>query len=223
MLKLVCVTTAVLFAAGMAFADGIDTRVHVNGGPAGSPSCGSVQITADSDGGFSSDCQNTGSNKITSITFALLGSSTQTSSDPAGGLTCKSNLQSIGWTASTSASNGVDTCTFTAPDKITDANEDRATKGDGNGKINDGDCDLDDFLLGIPSGCDVKFTNDLNGNLSPMVPGTKADLSVNGAPLVPLATPEPGELSLLAIGCLGLFFFRRKFQFQANSAPATTV
>ncbi|MGH9682696.1 MAG: PEP-CTERM sorting domain-containing protein [Candidatus Acidiferrales bacterium] len=200
----------------MAFADGIDTRVHVNGGPAGSPSCGSVQVTADSDGGFSSDCQNMASNDITSITFAVLATSTQTASDPQGGLTCQSDLSSVGWGESSSSANGIDSCTFTAPKQnfVTNFFNDVAS---------DGDCDLDDFILGIPSGCDVKFTNDLNGNLSPMVPGTNADLAVNGAPLAPLPTPEPGELSLLATGCLGLFFFRRKFNTGACSPSVTRI
>jgi hypothetical protein len=175
-------------------ADGLDARANVNGGGPGSPPCGSMQFFADANGDFTVDCTTTVNSPV--ITFAALDSQTN------GGLSCVSQLTSIGWKETTSSANGVDTCTFTAPSKSTDEffsflSSFSDTEG------SDGDCDLDDFGFGIAKGCDVKLTTSL-----PFLPGAVGDLSVNGAPILPF--PEPASLGLLATGLAALFAGRRR-------------
>lgn len=174
-------------------ADGLDSRVNVNGGGPGSPPCGSMQFFADPMGDFTVDCTTTAN--TASISFAALASQT------IGPLSCLSELTSIGWKESSSTSNGVNICTFTAP-KSTDESFSFLSSFSDTGK-NDGDCDLDDFGSGIPEGCDVKLTTSL-----PFVPGAEGDLSVNGAPILPF--PEPASLGLLATGLAALFVRRRR-------------
>ena len=194
--RLMVAAALLILASSVARADGIDARVNVNGGGPGSPSCGSMQFFADANGDFNVDCTTTVNTPI--ITFAALDSQTN------GGLSCLSQLTKIGWTESSSTANGVDACTFTAPTKVSIAtiiyliNIGDAYKG-----FNDGDCDLDDFVLGIAKGCDVKLTTSL-----PFVPGAVGDLSVNGAPILPF--PEPTSLGLLATGLATLFLGRRR-------------
>jgi hypothetical protein len=77
---------------------------------------------------------------------------------------------------------------------------------------NDGDCDLDDDLLGIPVGCDVTFSTPqgattANGQLF-------TDSAVFGfSPTGPDGVtpfPEPGTLVLLLMGLVPLAFLRRR-------------
>lgn len=194
--RLIAVAAVMILASSVVRADGLDGRVNVNGGGPGSPPCGSMQFFADSNGDFDVDC--TTQVNTPSITFAALDSQTK------GGLSCLSQLTMIGWAESASMTNGVDACTFTAPKTVS-----LATKiflisiGDPYKGFNDGDCDLDDFVLGIAKGCDVKLTTSL-----PFEAGAVGDLSVNGAGLVPF--PEPASLGLLATGLAALFVGRRR-------------
>ncbi len=198
--RLIAVAAIVILASSVVRADGVDARVNVNGGGPGSPPCGSTQFFADANGQFDVDCTTTVNTPV--ITFAALDSQTD------GGLSCASQLTKIGWTESSSKTNGVDTCTFTAP-----------TKPDGDlaaflfslvGLVDgdkEGDCDLDDFVFGIAKGCDIILNTNADGSL-PFAPNAVADLSVNRAPLLPL--PEPASLGLLATGLAALFLGRRR-------------
>src|SRR6201984_2436474 len=187
--RLIAVTAVMILASSVVRADGLDGRVNVNGGGPGSPPCGSMQFFADANGDFTVDCTTTVNTPI--ITFAALDSQTN------GGLSCLSQLTSIGWKETTGSANGVDTCTFTAPSKPTDEFFSFLSSfSDNDGS--DGDCDLDDFAFGIAKGCDVKLTTSL-----PFVPGAVGDLSVNGAPILPF--PEPASVAFLATGLGGCF------------------
>jgi len=187
---------AVLFLVSSAVrADGLDGRVNVNGGGPGSPPCGSLQFFADGNGDFGAlspaDCTTTVNTTV--ITFAALDSQTN------GGLSCLSQLTTIGWKETTSSANGVDSCTFTAPSKP----DLFSFLGSFSDDDEENDCDLDDFAFGIAKGCDVKLTTSL-----PFVPGAVGDLSVNGAPILPF--PEPASIGLLATGLAALFVRRRR-------------
>jgi len=191
-LSLITVVAAMILTSSAVRADGLDARVNVNGGGPGSPPCGSMQFFADANGDFTVDCTTTVNSPV--ITFAALDSQTN------GGLSCVSQLTSIGWKETTGSANGVDTCTFTAPSQSTDEFLLSSFSDTGG---SDGDCDLDDFAFGIAKGCDVKLTTSL-----PFVPGAVGDLSVNGAPILPF--PEPASIGLLATGLAALFVRRRR-------------
>jgi len=189
--------------------EGGDSLVNVNGRPPGSPGCGSLLGATGDDGSLDLTCTNNGSGLITSITFEVLNTDTT-----GNGLTCESELTWIGWTGPTTPSqnaNGVDTCTFTAPATGTFWNLlGTALIPLGEGQAND--CDLDDFLLGIPSGCDVEVTTNTQPGQTPslFVADANVGLGVNGANL-PVLTPEPATLALLLIGFVAIGL-RRRFQ-----------
>lgn len=194
--RLIAVAALLILASSVARADGVDARVNVNGGGPGSPPCGSMQFFADANGDFNVDCTTTVKTPV--ISFGAMDSQTN------GGLSCLSQLTKIGWTESSSTANGVDVCTFTAPTKVSIGTIIYLLSiGDPYKGFNDGDCDLDDFVLGIAKGCDVKLTTSL-----PFTPGAAGDLSVNGAGLIPF--PEPASLGLLATGLAALFMGRRR-------------
>jgi len=209
--RLITVAAVLILASSVVRADGLDARSNVNGGGPGSPPCGSTQFSADSSGHFDIDCTTTVNTPV--ITFAALDAQTL------GGLSCASSLTSIfgpqtgpltqfNWTETTSSSNGVDTCTFTAPTMPTGplAGFLLGLLSDF-GVINDGDCDINDFIFGIAKGCDIIVSTNADGTL-PFAPNAVADLSVNGAPLLPL--PEPTSLGLLTAGLATLFLGRRR-------------
>lgn len=213
--KFLTVAAVVLFAASLVRADGVDGRINVNPGPdppANLGTCGSAQFFADANGAFNVNCD---TDKLTtSISFAALDAQTN------GGLSCASGLTSLfptkgtfaflsefNWTETNTSANGVDTCTFTAPTMPSNM-----TFADINywltklGIINDGDCDENDFIFGIPKNCSINFNTNADNTLL-FAAGAGADAGVNGANLLPL--PEPSSLGLLAIGFVALFFGRR--------------
>jgi hypothetical protein len=196
-----------LFSASIVGADAIDGHIRMGGGGGGSPSCNSFQGTTDGSGLINGHCAVTGET-ATTIEFAILDQNSN------GGLSCGApELSAINWTGSpvtTSVSNGVtvDQCSFTAPTTIAPgAYRFAISQDNGNPQINDGDCDLDDFLLGIPVGCDVIFNTSSPKQL--FAENSLFDVSANNTPLATL-TPEPESLSLLLLGLAGLPFVRRK-------------
>ena len=203
--KAMAVAAVMLFASSVVGADGIgDTHVSNGGGPGGSTPCGSIIAFADPvTGSLSADCENEGSTLLASITTSVLNSNTLPLTMQ--GLTCTSNLTTIGWTETNFTAGGVDSCTFTAPSE-TNATWIAIAK-DGSNGINDGDCDLDDFLVGIPHGCD--FTSKtVTGSF--FKPGAPVGLSVNGIPSL-ITAPEPSSALLLLVGLgAGFPFLRRK-------------
>lgn len=208
--RFLAVAVLVLGTVGIVRAD--DTRVNMNGGPGGSPPCGSNTANADNAGLLSADCLVTTAN-VTTFSFEVLDANTI-----GGGLTCGSKLTATdGWTGTLAAHNigGVDVCTVTAPSSVSLSTYinlfllgDPYTGGPTlAGFHNDGDCDLDDFVLGIPVGCDIQI-NSVTGGTGLFVSGTQVGLAVNGNSLPNL--PEPGTLVLLLAGVSALPFLRRK-------------
>jgi hypothetical protein len=223
-LSLLGVMVLMLFGAGVAQADGTggDGAVHMGGGGPGSPTCTQFQGVTGPDGSINGDCTVAPGTIATTIGFAVPDIFSN------GGLSCTSDLTKIGWTASTTTLtiNGVkvDECSFTAPDEISkDARKFALSHDPGSPhshRINDGDCDLDDFLLGIPGagvsgngkkGCDITFNTNANGTQLfdgnrpfDVAPGNGVgDFKV-------FVVPEPGSLSFLLMGLTGLPFLRRK-------------
>ncbi|MGH9714653.1 MAG: PEP-CTERM sorting domain-containing protein [Candidatus Acidiferrales bacterium] len=213
LVKTLLVVMLIMFAASVARAD--DTKVNLNGGPGGSPACGSNSANANDAGVLSADCVVTSATgAITTFSFEVLDANTI-----GGGLTCASDLTSIdGWSGTLTAHNigGIDICTVTAPTTVSlQTYWNLLLTGDpylGGPTLstfhNDGDCDLDDFVLGIPVGCDIKIDS-ADGSVGQFVGGAPVGFAVNGNNLPSL--PEPGTLALLAIGLTGLPLLRRKF------------
>jgi hypothetical protein len=204
------VAALVLFASRMVRAD--DTRVNMNGGGGGSPTCGSNTASAGSTGLLTTDClvvslANGGTGTVTTFSFEVADSNTI-----GGGLSCVSNLTSVdGWTGTLTSHNpgGVDVCTLTAPTSVSTAViAALEALGDPYKGHSDGDCDLDDFVLGIVVGCDIKFDSATDGS-GFFAPNTPVGFAVNGDALPSL--PEPGTLALLLVGLTGLPLVRRKF------------
>lgn len=216
-LKMLPVVALMFFAASIVRAD--DTQVHMGGGPGGSPPCGSNSASANNAGVLTADCLVTNATgAITTFSFEVLDANTLNNGLPNGGLTCDSQLSSIdGWTGTLAAHNvgGVDICTLTAPTRVSlrtymnlFLTGDPYTGGPTLDSFrNDGDCDLDDFVLGIPVGCDIKISS-AAGNAGLFVPGAPVGFSSNNNPLP--ALPEPGTLALVLIGLTGLPLLRRK-------------
>lgn len=202
-LKILSLAALLLFAVGMAQADtsnGGDTQVHLNGGPGHSSNFTgfSVQVTADSNGLISADFLNTSLTQyVTSVTISVPNFETV-----GNGLTCTSDLFV---NISYSVSNGIDSCTMTAnpgdtTNMLVDEGLDLLTGED--------PCSLADEIEdgGVPFGCDVKLGNDIvNGQISAFMPGASLDLTGNGAPPIPLPTPEPGTFSLFLLGLAAVF------------------
>ncbi|MGA8220864.1 MAG: hypothetical protein WB780_04360, partial [Candidatus Acidiferrales bacterium] len=167
---------------------------------------------------LSGDCHvTTATGPVTTYSFEVADSNTT-----GGGLTCVSNLVTMdGWSGPSAPIhnvNGTDTCTFTAPTTVTwETYLNLLLTGDpylGGPTIstflNDGDCDLDDFVLGIPVGCDVIFSNPSTaGNPNLFVADALVGISSDGD--TPPSLPEPGTLGLLLMGMASFPFVRRKF------------
>jgi hypothetical protein len=231
------VAALVLFTAGLVHADDIsggDSRIVIGTQPGGSPSCSSFQASADPSGVISNgsggpeDCINDTGSPITTLTFAV-----QASSVLGGALTCSSVLSTnLNWSLSTTLiDNGaVDECTLTAPTTPTTPAELAAyllTPGGAGAYLyaatndpgvkfevfnplgNDGDCDADDLMFGIPAGCDVTFGNPGATGTQAFTAGAQFDVSPTGvAGLV--AFPEPSTLVLMLVGLAFLPFVRRR-------------
>jgi hypothetical protein len=215
LVKVLSLVALLLAAANAVRAD--DTRVVFDGGGGHSPDCGSATFQVNGAGLLSADCSvTTATGPVTTFSFEVADSNTT-----GGGLTCQSNLVTMdGWSGPTAPvhnANGIDTCTFTAPAHVSwQTYWNLLLTGDpyiGGPTIstfhNDGDCDLDDFVLGIPVGCDVLFSNPSNGTNNLFVADSLAGVFSDGntAP----ALPEPGTLGLLLVGMTSLPFLRRRF------------
>jgi hypothetical protein len=230
------VAALVLFAAGAARADDVggDSKIMTGGGdPPPAPLCNEFEGTASAGGTVSGVCTVAPDTIATSITFAtpvadLLGS------PPA--LTCTSDLTTIGWTESSSLIDAgtVDECTFTAPSAppwggllaylATPAGAWAylsAVSQDGDPFPYSGQCDLTDFLLGIPGayedgngsqGCDITFATPAGasiGNTEAFAADSEFAISPTGVGGL-AALPEPGTLAMLLLGLVPLAFLRRR-------------
>jgi hypothetical protein len=179
--KAMAVVAVLLFASSIVRAD--DTRIHNNGGGSpGDPQCGLDVPTAQSDGFYQYNCNATAATgTITTFSFEVLDANTESVVDGivtvGTGLTCVSNLTAIGWTGPSGPVHnpgGVDVCTFTRPPTPTESFL---------ASFNDGDCDLDDFVFGIPVNCGIHNNNEINGtptSFSPFVGGAPTGFAVNG-------------------------------------------
>jgi hypothetical protein len=206
-MKILMALPLIFLASSIVRADGLgDTHVSNGTGPGGSIACGSVVEFAGPTGILTADCENEGETLITSVTFSVQDSSTIVPGQ-APGLLCTSPLTFIGWGKSTSSAGGIDSCTFTAPSTTNKGFILIADLLDGHLGINDGDCDLDDVLVGIPVGCDYTAKTVTNSVFTDNAP---VGLSVDGAPL-PNLVPEPSSALLLLVGLgAGVPFLRRK-------------
>src|ERR1700690_722265 len=209
-------SVAALLALGVSAAradSGGDSQPKLGGAGPGSPNCGSFQGSADSTGAINADCTVTGTMAST-IIFAA--PDAETSANPKDlGLTCIApQFLEIGWTMTNSQvmMNGVltDECTLTAPTASTVTAQDiaNAQKLSGGPNNDEPDCDWDDFVYGIPVGCDITVTTAGNKPNQLFAPNASFDVAPGQSQLVPF--PEPGTLFLLVVGLGGLAILQRK-------------
>lgn len=211
--KILCLAALLAFGVNTALADsGGDGQPKLGGAGPGSPDCGSFQATANSAGAINADCTVTGT-MATTIFFAA--PNAETSANPNQlGLTCQApQLLAIGWTQNANVQttiNGVlvDECSFTAPTTATAQDIANANKLVGSGAPDEPDCDWDDFILGIPVGCDITVTTAGNKPNQLFAPNASFDVAPTSPQLIPF--PEPGTLVLLVIGVGGLAIVQRK-------------
>lgn len=220
------VAALILFAANAVRADDTtddgDSRVVIATTPPGSPPCTGFQGLTNSNGTISADCTVEGS---TSTTFTFYVPTADLLAAPGSAtpsLSCQSDLQKIGWTATSGSTvlGGVpvSTCTYTAPTSISGATylylllSGDPYFGPPTKDYSDGDCDLDDDLLGIPAGCDVTFSSPKGASTSNgevFAADAYFGFSPTGAS-GEIPFPEPGSLALLLVGLLPLAFLRRR-------------
>lgn len=220
--KAMAIVAVVLFASSIVRAD--DTRINNNGGGSpGDPQCGLDVPAAGNNQFYQYNCNATAATGIIkSFSFEVFDVNTGLLPSDRG-LTCSSNLTEIGWTGPSGTVHnpgGVDVCTFTAPTSVSKETLDLLKKMHdpytgsltGTGK-SDGDCDLDDFVLGIVVNCGVHNNNGTPNLFSPFVDGVggvvPVGFGVNGE--LPSLVPEPSSMSLVLIGLAGLPLVRRKF------------
>lgn len=241
LISALAVAALLLFVVGVAHADDVtsdggDSRiVTIPSDPPPASSCAAgIQATANTLGQIATtDCQVTGS-AVTSITLAV------PQDDVLGGaLSCTLSadgvsLSLIGWQSSSSVVTigGVtsDECTFTAPPTLTlGAWLVVAATGDAvplsyvgsSTPYNDHDCDLDDFTLGIPVGCDIGISTPggdctsgaacANNTVNTLAFATDAAVDLSGSGVTGLIPfPEPSTLAMLLIGLAPLAFLRRR-------------
>jgi hypothetical protein len=224
-LKLAVFVGMVLLFAGALHADSIgDGRVGVQPAPPSDPppSCGGFQFSANGGGQVSSSCEVTGS-EVTSITVAV------PTTEANGGLQIFSSLTSnvtgnlpswlppsivtalsqFNWSSSCGSGFvgdvAVSECTLAAP-AVPPNSSGILNLLTYAGIINDGDCDADDFVFGVPVGCDFNFTTNTDSLNQLFAPYATVDAGVNGAPLAPF-TPEPSTAILFGLGILPMLPF----------------
>lgn len=214
LLKVLTVVALLAFGVNVARADsGGDGQPKLGGKGPGSPDCNSFQGSADSSGGINADCTVTGTMAST-IIFAA--PDAQTSANPNFlGLTCLApQFLAVGWTMTTTqvTMNGVltDECTLTAPTASTVTAQDIANSIKLSPGSDDGtpDCDWDDFVFGIPVGCDITVSTAGDKPNQLFAPNASFDLAPGQGALVPF--PEPETILLLVLGIGGLAIVRRK-------------
>lgn len=207
------------FAVNVARADsGGDGHPKLGGSGPGSPNCNSFQASTDAGGGIDNlDCTVNGTT-ATTIVFAVPDAGTITPGAPNGGLTCSAQqLVAIGWTQNANVQttiNGVltDECSFTAPTAsqvtlkdIGNAILESALTPTGSSTCQ---CNWDDFIFGIPVGCDITVTTAGDPSNQLFAPNTNFDVAPTISNLIPF--PEPGTIWLMLFGFAGLFFLQRK-------------
>jgi hypothetical protein len=215
LVRVLMLVALVVSAASIVRAD--DTRVIFEGGGGSSPDCGSALFQVNGAGLLSGDCHvTTATGPVTTYTFEVADSNTT-----GGGLTCVSDLVTMdGWSGPSAPihnPNGTDTCTFTAPTTVSlqtylnllVAGEPYLGGPTIGNFFNDGDCDLDDFVLGIPVGCDLIFSNPSTPS-KPNLFVADAVVGISSDGNTPPSLPEPGTLGLLLMGMTTFPFLRRK-------------
>jgi hypothetical protein len=221
--KFLSLAVVLMFSVSIARADsGGDGHPKLGGSGPGSPNCNSFQGTTSGTGTINSDCT-VNTTPATTIVFAMPDSLTSSNPDELG-LTCSaSQLTSIGWTQNANTQvtiNGVlvDECSFTAPTASQVTLQDIANAlilsvVDPTGT--DCQCNWDDFITGIPVGCDITVTT--NGDPANQLFAGNAAYDVAPSPSLLVPFPEPGSLILLAIGLAGLALFQYR---RSKSATA---
>lgn len=218
MLKFLSVAAMLVLSVSVARADGGgDGQPKLGASGPGSPNCSSFQGTTASNGSINSDCTVTGTT-ATSIFFAAPNSVTSSNPNTLG-LTCSApQLTAIGWTQNPNTQtmiNGVlvDECSFSAPTASQVTVKDVANAillsvltPTGNGDCN---CNWNDFVTGIPVGCDITITTNGDSPSQLFAGNASYDVAPSQTLLVPF--PEPGTLLLLVIGlgAIALYEIRR--------------
>jgi hypothetical protein len=213
LLRVLAVTSLLVFAGISVRADGGgDGQPKLGGAGPGSPNCNSFQASANAEGAINADCTVSGST-ATTIIFAAPDAGTN------GGLTCTAQqLTAIGWTQNANVQtniNGIltDECSFTAPtasnvtlQDIGNAILESLFNPTGNSSCQ---CNWDNFIFGIPVGCDITVTTNGDSPNQLFDPNTQFDVAPTVSTLIPF--PEPGTLWLLSFGLAGLAITHRKF------------
>jgi hypothetical protein len=217
MLKFLSVAAMLILSVGVARADsGGDGHAKLGASGPGSPNCSSFQAQADQNGNINSDCTVTGQT-ATSIFFAVQNS--QTSNNPKTlGLSCSApQLTAIGWTQNPTQQvmiNGalVDECSFSAPTASQVTIQDIANSilesvltPTGNGNCN---CNWNDFITGIPVGCDITITTQGNAQNQNFASNATYDVAPSQGQLIPF--PEPGTILLLMIGLGAIVLYQKR-------------
>jgi len=199
--------------------DGGDGQPKLGAGGPGSPDCSSFQGTADANGNITSECEvMTGTQ--TTIIFAV--PDAESSIDPNYlGLTCVApQFQEAGWTLTQGIQttiNGtlVDECMLTAPTDPTAEDLANAAAMSGGDPSDEPDCDWDDFVTGIPAGCDITITTAGNKPNQLFAPNASFDVAPSTTDLIPF--PEPGTLVLTLLGLGALALASRKYRVRATA------